>query len=671
MQPVWSTSAEFPGIHNPITAYSLLRSFLKLWKQLELFKEAWGRLKLRVEEVNTVPLYKQFSELYRVDILYPSLKDLARQMGKEEEFEALLTSTQTILPPKGASEVDIRTRQLQRILEALETHMIHEVHRKISKDITMVISERAREDRGLPTELWKHPVMKENFSATRPHILEQFIQRLMKNCQDTDTEFTFSKEHLEGCLTSLGCDLMERERSNFETYSMFYENVLQQEHQLLYQKEQEIQAIGSREEQAEGNISQTAELSQELVMEVTALRAKLSDIEEDHFSLKERVRIEVQDEYETLVRTLFGICINLKSRLDQYHISMNKQMCELISEVRKEGVDNMIELKKKFGATKDDSTLKDNLATRKELQTLREENSRLEELLCKLKALGSWKETIKQGKLRVQLRSVEKESQLNKKDSLKVTMMVEKEMAVLRERLGAAQSALARSQAENEKVKKQLDKQKQLLTEAEHRLTQEYRSRQHLDHMKAVSIEKLLEDIGDKEQRLQSLTEEAEKSSKISHLQQTKVKKEIKQIRGQLSQERSLKLDAFQRVDELQTQVYDLEIATPQRNSSAGVRRKSPSLSSFSPGSVRTHSAGSALWPAFPAHSTPSVLREYAQYSSPSELRGSAVMEGGTEGRIQRPKTVPSRCRNRMAALPETTHHTILSRLQDLRLNIR
>ncbi|XP_078503868.1 uncharacterized protein LOC144762518 [Lissotriton helveticus] len=671
LQTVWKTPEELLDLHNPINAYSLLRSFLKLWKQLELFKDMWGRLKLRVEEINSVPLYKQFSELYRVDILYPSLKALARQMGKEDAFEALLTSTQTIHPPKGASEVAIRTRQLQRILEGLEIHMIHEVLKKVNKEITMVISERAREDRGLPTELWKHPVMKENFSATRPHILEDFVQRLMVSCQDTDAEVTFGKDHLQRCLTTLGCDIMARERSNFETYSMFYENVLQQEHQLLYQKEQELQVIKSGQEQVDSITIQTAELSHELVLEVTALRSKLSDVEEEHLRLKERVKKEVQDEYETLVRTLFGICINLKSRLDEYHINMHKQVCELISDVRKESLDNIIDLKKKFGATKDDNTLKENLATHKELQTLRDENCRLEELLCKLKALGTWRETIKQGKLRAQLRNVEAESIQNKKDSLKVKMVVEQEVALLREQLRAVQKALVKSQAENEKVKKQLDKQKQLLTETEHRLSQEHRSRQHLDHMKAASMEKLLEDIGDKEQRLQSLADEAEKSSKFNHLQQNKVKKEIKQIRSQLSQERSLKLDAFHRVDELQTQVYDLETTTSQRNSSAGMRRKSPSMLTYSAGTSRTHSAGPAMYAALSAYSAPSVLREYQQYSASIDLRGSGLTEGGTEGRIQRPKTVPSRCRNRAGDLPGTAHHTILRQLQELRLNIK
>ncbi|XP_069092706.1 uncharacterized protein [Pleurodeles waltl] len=670
-QNVWKTSEELHGLHNPITAYSLLRSFLKLWKQLELFKDVWGRLKLSVEEINSVALYKQFSELYRVDILYPSLKALARQMGKEDEFEALLTSTQNIHPPKGASEITIRSRQLQRILEGLEIHMIHEVQKKINKEITMVISERAREDRGLPTELWKHPVMKENFSATRPHILEQFVQRLMENCQDSDTEITFGKDHLQRCLTILGCDIMARERSNYETYSMFYENVLQQEHQLLYQKEQELQAIESGQQQVDSSTIQTAELSHELVLEVTALRTKLSDVEEGHISLKERVKKEVQNEYETLVRTLFGICINLKSRLDEYHINMHKQVCELISDVRKECLDNIIDLKMKFGATKDDNTLKENLATHQELQTMRDENSRLEELVCKLKALGTWKETIKQGKLREQLRNVEAESIQNKKDSLKVKMVAEQEVALLREQLRAVQKALVKSQAESEKVKKQLDKQKQLLTETEHRLSQENRSRQHLDHMKAASMEKLLEDIGDKEQRLQSLAEEAEKSSKWNHLQQNKVKKEIRQIRSRLCQERSLKLDAFHRVDELQTQVYDLETATPQRNSSAGMRRKSPSLLSYSAGTSRTHSAGPAMYAALSAYSAPSLLREYQQSSASSELRASGLTDGGTEGRIQRPKTVPSRCRNRTGDLPGATHHTILQQLQELRLNIK
>lgn len=47
-----------------------------------------------------------------------------------------------------------------------------------------------------------------------------------------------SQDHLQQCLTNLGCSLMERERRSFLLYSQFYERILQQETQLLYQREQ-------------------------------------------------------------------------------------------------------------------------------------------------------------------------------------------------------------------------------------------------------------------------------------------------------------------------------------------------------------------------------------------------------------------------------------------------
>lgn len=51
-------------------------------------------------------------------------------------------------------------------------------------------------------------------------------------------QISFRREHLEACLLSLGCDVMARERSNFETYSMCYEHLLQHAREKLGQREQ-------------------------------------------------------------------------------------------------------------------------------------------------------------------------------------------------------------------------------------------------------------------------------------------------------------------------------------------------------------------------------------------------------------------------------------------------
>ena len=47
-------------IRQPKEAYNLLKSFLVLWKQLEVLKTDWGQKKLNVEKIDKVSLYRTF-----------------------------------------------------------------------------------------------------------------------------------------------------------------------------------------------------------------------------------------------------------------------------------------------------------------------------------------------------------------------------------------------------------------------------------------------------------------------------------------------------------------------------------------------------------------------------------------------------------------------------------
>uniref|UniRef100_A0A8C3C2A6 Coiled-coil domain-containing protein 162 n=1 Tax=Cairina moschata TaxID=8855 RepID=A0A8C3C2A6_CAIMO len=612
---------------DPVLSCNLLRSFLILWKQLEMLKAEWGRLKLRTEDINTVPLYKEFCEQYGTDILHPAMKAIAREMGTEENFGGPVTSTQHILPPKGASEIEMKVYQLQKLLESLEIHMIHDVQKKIKLEMTLVTSERARQESSLPTELWKHRVMQENFSVVRPQIVETFVQRLMENYQESDTEVTFKKSHLQQCLTVLGCDIMAREHSNFETYSMFYENILQQLHHLLYQKEQ------------------IAGLSHGMIMEITALRAQVADLEEENLSLKEKIRKEVRDEYESLVQNLFVTCVHLKGKLDVYRLSIEQRVLGIISEVRREGVDSMIDLKKKFGSSENNGDLKEYLSKQEQLQLLQDENIRLSKLVCKLKALNCWKQTTQKAGLSAKLRDAEKEAVQNKKECLNAKMMAEQEVTSFEGQLTSIRKALVKSQADNDKLKKLLHKQKQMLLEMGHQMTQEARKREILSAVKAENVEKMLEEIEEKEQRLECLTKRAEKPSKIGQLQQKRVKKEMHEIGSQLTQERSFKLETFQPADELPCQVYGLEAS--QRNVTAGsaaqVQRNRPPAST--------------------------LLADYKQRPSNPDPRSSTVKRRNT----QRPKTVPSRWKESATERPlphlnEKSLPTVFLQLQEQRL---
>ncbi|XP_042636875.1 coiled-coil domain-containing protein 162-like [Orycteropus afer afer] len=623
---------------NAIISLALLRSFLILWKQLEVLKEHWGRLKLRGQDINTVSLHKQFSELYGTDILYPSMKAIARQMGKEDEFEGLIIKNQCILPPKGASEIEIKTQQLQKLLENLEILMIQEVLRKVNREITLVISEKSKKEYTLPTELWKHQVMKENFSVIRPQIVENFIRRLMENHQDSEVEITFRKDHLEACLLSLGCDVMARERSNFETYSMCYEHVLQHVRQRLCQKEQELDVIQRGQRPPEENAGQVTALSHDMIMEITALRARLTDLEEENLNLKKQIRKEVQEEYEALVQALFVTCLHIKEKLDENQLNLIQKVCELISEVRQEGINNMKDLKKKWGSSRPEQGMKESPA-KEQLWALEEENCSLAGLVCKARILGRWRLAVQQAHFRGQLSRAEKEAIQSKKECLSTKLMAEQEVVLFRQQLLALRQALARAQADNVSLWKRQENQARLLKELEHRVTQETLNRQQLDLMKTSNMEKLLDEVEQKEQQLQLLTEEAERASRLGQFQQKKNEREIRQMRSRLAQERSVKLDAFQRVEELRSQLMDTEQFSIQMSSPGGlVSRAHYSLSSASTSS---------------------------RYSQKHFLKMNLTGRKITRG-TQRPKTVPTKHKKRIndVFLPNVAENIQLAAFQ-------
>ncbi len=56
------------------------------------------------------------------------------------------------------SDVECCAFQLVKLLEYWECYMITELRKKFTKEINLVLSERARIESALPTDLWKKPV---------------------------------------------------------------------------------------------------------------------------------------------------------------------------------------------------------------------------------------------------------------------------------------------------------------------------------------------------------------------------------------------------------------------------------------------------------------------------------------------------------------------------------
>ncbi|XP_073339210.1 uncharacterized protein [Pagrus major] len=637
---------------DPIRVQSVLKGFLLLMKQLQVFKESWARRRLGVQMCRTPSLYQQFVKLYRAEIIHPSMRALAQHMGTERDYELLLSGSQSLLSPPGASEVDVKTWQLHKLLESCECDMIRATQRRINTELTLVVSERTRQDTGLPTDLWKKAPLKYSLSPERPQIVETFIQQLMEGAEEAEGQLRVSHDRLQQCLTHLGCSLMERERRSFLLYSQFYEQILQQETQLLHQREQDLKNF--TDPKTSNTHNEVAAVCRGMMLEVSALQARVAHLEQEKSSLEEKLSLTFKERYDPLVRHLFSTCIQLKARLDEYRRQMEQDVSEMVNRVRGEGVDRIIKLKKTYGCTKDNDGLTLIQIMKEEVHELQLENRQLDAVLCKLKALSSWRQLVNQEKLQQQLLQTQQREIISHTEALRVKMTSEEEVVLLQEELEAVRKVLARCQAECSSTKRLLSRKTEELQVSRHQSAQEARSRQELDSYRVQRLEQMKVDVEDRERQLRELSQQLDRGSRMNQLQRQRSAKEIRQVRGQLQHELSLKHEAFQQVDKLQSQVNDMEAAFSRSNSTTGQSRTYYTLS-VSRLTTRSPSAG--LHRAGRQQSAPQLgsltnhatLQDFA--AEPRHQRAETARSRSIT-RIDRPKADPTRLRVKTA---ETT----------------
>lgn len=196
-------------------------------------------------------------------------------------YDNIVDFKQPILLPPDVSELDSKIKQIARLLEKFELFMIDETIQRVQKDIKSVLSERSREESTLTTDLWKKSIMKEEFTINKPHLAFEFSLSLNEILEpDSDKPFkqlsnnmiyTVKEKDLKRVLNELGNKIQERERSNFEQYTLFYENLLRQQHSLLYRKEREIVALKDQLEKQQATINveiqtQMADVCYDLIM---------------------------------------------------------------------------------------------------------------------------------------------------------------------------------------------------------------------------------------------------------------------------------------------------------------------------------------------------------------------------------------------------------------------
>ncbi|XP_062252534.1 coiled-coil domain-containing protein 162-like isoform X2 [Platichthys flesus] len=649
-----STPPPPPPPQDPLRVQRVLKGFLLLTKQLQVFKESWARRRLGAEIFSSPALYQQFVNLYRAEVFHPSMKALARQMGEERDYELLISGSRALLPPAGASETDVKTWQLHTLLEITECDMIRAVQRRLHRELTLVLSERTRQDTCLPTELWKRGSLKHSVSPERPQVVEAFMEQLMEGAEQLEGQLTLSQDHLRLCSTHLGSSLMERERRSFLLYSHFYEQILQQQTQLLHQKEQDLKNL---KESQTNNIYQEVSVScRGLMLQISALQARVAHLQEDKRSLEERLGLKFKERYDPLVRHLFSTCLQLKVRLDERRWQVEQDVSVMVNRIRAEGVDRIIKLKKKCGCTTGNKGLALTQSRKEEVHELSLENSQLTALLCKVTALSRWRQVVDQGKLHRRLLQTQQSEITSRTEALRVKMVAEEEVILLQEELEAARQMLNSCQAECSRTKRLLGRKTEELQEARHQSAREARSRQELETHRLQRLEEMRADVEDRDGQLRDLSQQLDRGGRMSQLQRHRSAKEIRQVKEQLQQERCIKQEAFQQVEKLKHQVKDVGAAFSRRTSTAGQSRTCFTLS-VSRLSSRSPSAG--LHRVSRQHSA----LQLGSFTNPAALQDSATRHQRADTAWSRSNTRTDRATADPSRLRVLTTDTLLPEL--------
>jgi len=72
---------------------------------------------------------------------------------------------------------------------------------------------------------------------------------------------------------------------------------------------------------------QLADTSQQLLLEVTALRAKLAEMHDDKLNSERIVRDRLKDDYDKLIRGLFNAFFQLNHRFDEFRYCLYQSSC--------------------------------------------------------------------------------------------------------------------------------------------------------------------------------------------------------------------------------------------------------------------------------------------------------------------------------------------------------
>ena len=398
--------------------------------------------------------------------------------------------------------------------------------------------------------------------------MDDFLLELQKQLTEAGDVFTVPKAHLATCLSHLSSGVLAREKECYDMYASYYEAILKSQYHQIYLKNQEVEHY---QWLAEANAKRTkqedllfmSEHTQSLILEITALRARVLELEDDLRSKEEVIRRRVLDEYTSLVDCMFSATMDVKGRFTDYRKSLYDDMVHSLYEVRQATAESIGKMKDRLsgGSSSHDAGALVHGLKGEGCKEIQQENASLSRMMVKRRALAGWNKTRSQQQHNQELLSLSTQLDGLRKEYFEMKMENEEKTLSLQQQVQALQKSLGQMETESEVVKQSLEeeKQKRVISGklAASRAKESPMSKS--EKSQGVKAEQLLQVLEEKDKVIQSLTAYQDRTRMQVAWDQSRASKEVLKMKQQLGHERALKLEAFHQVEDLMTQVHSYE----------------------------------------------------------------------------------------------------------------
>jgi len=567
-----------------LSKYLRLELYLTECIRLEIVREAWSTTKLNVLSIDTIKTFDDAYNSFRDEIRSPVLRQLSTAVGYSTFYNdfplALLTGQ---LAPN-VSEYECKQALTMRTLVELEgKFMMNDTLKRLKRERTLVLSERLREENSLPTDIWKKQQFTENFSVLRPHILDDLATLLshyeykdeqstlnsttMTEEGDNDSTFRVSdvycirRNDLEICLKEIGTRIMQRERDNYTNYSFYYENILHNIRQMIGVRENEIKSLRNQVQDQQFSLeleSQLLTLSSyfDLITELIRLRSLNAQYQLDKQLRFDKELNQIRERFQSINEQLLNTNLLLRTRFEQYREQLYNSTITIIKEIRAE-IYNMARAK----LTSDAKSVIDQqqIEQMKLIHSLQDQLQRNQEE----QSNDNYRRERQWRKEQVELEKTVAHLQYQldhyqKRYVYKTTKQIEEIQA-----LKKANNYLRKRIITNETHYKRIFENENK-SENKANIERDDDLRQALNQKQIIEtrlrwMQEQKEQLVIKDHQLEKKTSEFERENQAMRLAQTYVKRDLVQTKKKLEQERSLKINAFQKVDTLRTNLNEIE----------------------------------------------------------------------------------------------------------------